>query len=1061
MKKTVLLILSLLFVQFHIFSQTWFSQYPGFSYPYGVQEDICFVNKTTGYLAGLGGLYKTTDAGLYWSIVYVDPNVTNFRSVAFRDANFGIVVGSSGNIFKTENGGMTWTKITVNSVPAIHFTGVHFVKAANGASKIVIIGGPSQINNTISNNQTIITSVNDGLTWKVVRDTDAVVNSYYRSVVSGHNILILTNWGVDVYNYKTDVISSGSISTNFNRLKGIYALNSKEVWAVGEAGMVFKSNTGGLSWSRQTGFNFNNTLTDVFFVSPLKGYISGNSGKIYHTSDGGATWSQQLSASSDPYNLLYFHDQTNGLTVGVMDLYTTFYSSYGLNGLPIDTVSQAVNMDNSLALHYSFNSNFNDVKGENHAENHGARYSIGMKGEENSAAYFDGIDDYGVGTDAPILSGTDFTISFWVKTDFTSDFVQKYTVLDKYNETTKKGIELYLNYSGILHINVNNYSSGFSIGEVNDNKYHHILVTGSNTEGVQMYIDGVNKANFAPVGNIANSETLMIGRGKEDGVLKNHFFKGKLDELKIFNAYLYSSDVSGFYNSEKTGLVEDALEPEDLVAYYKFSGNTADSSWYNRPLTNTSAVLSKGVTGKDEEAYSFSGSAMSGITSTYDITKYITVGGWVRTEQFQGMQGIVSHYDNTNRFGYQISIMNGFATVDGSNRSNTYNFSGGGFISDGLWHHVMLASNGELWILYLDGVEVGRQNYTNTNPSIGPNIAPLIGSGLKGSLDEIKMYNVMLSSNEIMAIYNERSGDVFNERNNLGDLVMHYKFSGNAEDSSPYARHLTLNGPIQTEGIQQEENEAYYFDGVNDFMSRSTFWDGITYDMSASLWVKTTSTLTLTQPLINKVYNNQGYYVAVKSGMIEFTCMMKGYVNRTLLSTKLINDGVWHHVVVTKDDAVFKIYIDGELNATVAPSLTNTFMGVDASLIIGFTHFSNASTKYFEGYMDEIRIYKKALTIEEVLALYLGNDVTTGNSERHDLTTKAYPVPFKSELNISFSFDRKPELVEIYNVYGKLMERIYLNSEQVNINTSAWPNGIYLLQGVDNGLITESIKVSK
>src|SRR5690606_18670523 len=73
-------------------------------------ERIYFVNANVGFMIGYKSIYKTTDSGNTWSIDTIDlePYV-RLRDINFYDENYGLVVGDSGTIAYTDNGGESWT----------------------------------------------------------------------------------------------------------------------------------------------------------------------------------------------------------------------------------------------------------------------------------------------------------------------------------------------------------------------------------------------------------------------------------------------------------------------------------------------------------------------------------------------------------------------------------------------------------------------------------------------------------------------------------------------------------------------------------------------------------------------------------------------------------------------------------------------------------------------------------------------------------------------------------------------------------------------------------------
>jgi photosystem II stability/assembly factor-like uncharacterized protein len=149
-----------------------------------------FTSATNGVIVGdssmIGGFAaRTTSSGGYFSVPYFAFN--NINDVAFIDASNGLAVANSGNIYKTVNGGVSWTLsssgVTVN-LNAIHFSDANY-------GYIVGDGG------------TILKTTDGGATW----------------------------------------IQQNSPTTN--NLFGVYGLDSNLVYAVGASGTIIKTSTGG------------------------------------------------------------------------------------------------------------------------------------------------------------------------------------------------------------------------------------------------------------------------------------------------------------------------------------------------------------------------------------------------------------------------------------------------------------------------------------------------------------------------------------------------------------------------------------------------------------------------------------------------------------------------------------------------------------------------------------------------------------------------------------------------------------------------------------------------
>lgn len=95
---------------------------------------------------------------------------------------------------------------------------------------------------------------------------------------------------------------------------------------------------------------------------------------------------------------------------------------------------------------------------------------------------------------------------------------------------------------------------------------------------------------------------------------------------------------------------------------------------------------------------------------------------------------------------------------------------------------------------------------------------------------------------------------------------------------------------------------------------------------------------------------------------------------------KLLDYSCWYHVVVVRKGGETILYINGkEVSRINSPGLKRVDLGNDEPLIVGSSDCN--VDQGFEGFMDEIRLYSRALKREEVEALYLKPDqIATGNS---------------------------------------------------------------------------------
>jgi hypothetical protein len=197
-------------------------------------------------------------------------------------------------------------------------------------------------------------------------------------------------------------------------------------------------------------------------------------------------------------------------------------------------------------------------------------------------------------------------------------------------------------------------------------------------------------------------------------------------------------------------------------------------------------------------------------------------------------------------------------------------------------------------------------------------------------------------------------------------------------------REGTLMGDTQwvAEG---HTNSALAFDGDGDYVSLDqAYTEQLGGSSTLSVWIKTSADGTSIGgnddgwnrgSIIGNEHN--GGESDIQWGWIDD----EGHINVSVgndqgaRSTDAINDGEWHHVVMTRDadTGETKIYVDGALNDVVAVPITGL---IDVYDLEGFgvtidsqTTDTNDKNRYFTGTLDDIRIYDRVLSDEEVATI--------------------------------------------------------------------------------------------
>lgn len=208
-------------------------------------------------------------------------------------------------------------------------------------------------------------------------------------------------------------------------------------------------------------------------------------------------------------------------------------------------------------------------------------------------------------------------------------------------------------------------------------------------------------------------------------------------------------------------------------------------------------------------------------------------------------------------------------------------------------------------------------------------------------------------------------------------LVAYYPFTGNANDSSGNGQHGTpVNNPLLVNDRFGNSASAYKFNGIDQRIDLPSSIK-ITADLSISFWVQTAVVDNSSWPnarfIIDRdiCFGARDWSVGLgQGGKIQF---QTGTTNTDfiLTSTVDVNDSIWHHIVVIRDSAGQgkKIYIDGQLN-TSAQFDNQQFLNNSEPIYFAACVCDPVGHKYFPGAIDDIRIYNRPLTEEEIQHLF-------------------------------------------------------------------------------------------
>jgi hypothetical protein len=469
---------------------------------------------------------------------------------------------------------------------------------------------------------------------------------------------------------------------------------------------------------------------------------------------------------------------------------------------------------------------------------------------------------------------------------------------------------------------------------------------------------------FEGAGQIAGGPRILFMAGTQDDPYTVP--DGNTAPVGVLN--LNEAGKQMFLNAIKYLIPVKPVDPgtDGLVAYYALENDANDSS--GNGLNGTivgDPMFVEGAVGMGLQLDGIDDYVDLGNDPLFDLTEQVTLSIWVNTQDIGTTQnnpwlgkGDTSYMIKGHRVGNQIE----FFIYDGT-WITAHADVGAEFNGD--WHHAAGTFDGEQLKIYVDGGlsvtadHVGGISPNTYNVAIGTNTQSS-GRFSESIVDEAKIYNRALSEGEIRYLAGFRAP----VDPGTDGLVAHYAFENDTTDSSGNGLDGTIVGDATfaegVKGMALNLDGDDYVDcgGIDEF----SFVDA----MTLSTWVNIRSVTTAWMAIAAKGENAWRLAVSNETTALEyaFSGGTRGWQAATT-ATELAFDE-WYHVAATYDTAVgATVYING-----VADASNPDAGGIDTNqfpLLIGDN--PEATGRLFDGMIDELMIYNRALSQEEILFL--------------------------------------------------------------------------------------------
>jgi len=628
------------------------------------------------------------------------------------------------------------------------------------------------------------------------------------------------------------------------------------------------------------------------------------------------------------------------------------------------------------------------------------------RGKFGGGLYFDGGDEVDITENDNLDLNSTLTVSAWVKRDNTGD---NDTIFSKRATFAASAVGYGLVIDSSLsspRVEISDGSTEYNFygatNSIADTNWHYVTAVIDKTTAAnnKIYVDGKlssgTTSGSVTGGTYSNATTPIIGF-VQDATFR---MDGNIDDVRIYNYARTSKQIVEDMNAGHpapgspvgsqlnywkmdegyaTTINDSGTGDKDLT----FAASTADPSWTN------SGKFGKAVyfDGDDKATHSSYAYTLTGLTAS----------AWIK-----GDTNDQSPYARIFDKWFPGFIM----AVTSGNNFRVYlwddaedSLTGTSNIDDGIWHYVAFTvdTSTGLFKIYVDGKQEGSKTSTITSSIITSGTINLGGGAVpfKGWIDEVKIYNSALTSDEIKLDMNRGSAQVLGALGDnssyaagasnqqycvpgdstscaapVGEWNFEEKSGQTANDTSGNANSLTLgssgsadtNDPVWSIG---KFGAGLQFDGVDNY---ATVADSTTLrttsDWTREIWVKSTTASggdgslhdfwtqrTTTNKFLLRVNNSDGAWV------IFYQSTGAGF--SSLTATRTAN--AWQHLAVTKSGTNLTVYVDGKL----ATSATNAENFANDSHQIFFGSSAGPS-QYFPGSLDQPRIYNYARTPAQI-----------------------------------------------------------------------------------------------
>ena len=425
------------------------------------------------------------------------------------------------------------------------------------------------------------------------------------------------------------------------------------------------------------------------------------------------------------------------------------------------------------------------------------------------------------------------------------------------------------------------------------------------------------------------------------------------------------------------------------IALYQLDGNDDDTTG-NFSGSSESYVTYSSTGAKFGQAATFNGSssyiALSG--NPINGQSNISISFWIKPDDVSSDQYVITFVNSDggwNGFGIRISSSSKINVVRANSGTVTSSENSTATLSTGSWKHIVVTSSQSEVKIYIDGGLDSTHSISGftTNNTGEYNIGALKNAGsyqqfYDGVLDQVRVFNKVISSQDVATLYAETSSTASNTNPlSEGAGVALWSLNFDASESSGYFDGTSTDVDF---GVSGNINFGARFNGSSAFIDLGDANQFENNKITFSFWCRALGTAA--QQQIFAEYTGgalqSGELVIRRESDEKLTVGISNGSNYLFKSTdSAVLTTTFKHFVVVIDttqstDDKIKIYVNNVFSASTNISSSGTVTGNvltrSSHLFIGKRNVS--AFQYFNGDLDQIRLFSKTLDTNEISQLF-------------------------------------------------------------------------------------------